>query len=1049
VSRYKAVPKKVNFPELDHTILKLWEDEKIFKQVQNLRAGERNWVFYDGPPGTNGLPHIGHMLHSALKDLWPRYKTMRGYNVVRRAGWDTHGLPVELKAEKELGLADKSEIPAFGVEKFQEHCRSTVFRFKDEWEKAITRIGRFLDLEDHYATLTNDYIQTDWWVIKQIWDKDLLYRDFKIMPYCARCGTTLSSHEVAQGYKDVKDMTLTARFQLKDEEKVFFLAWTTTPWTLIGNTALALGPDVVYVRVKLSDETLILAESLLEKVIADQEYEIISRHQGSELAGIEYLPLWDFFAGVDSEGRQGHFTLADDYVTDDDGTGIVHLALYGEDDYRLIAKNDLPRIQHVNDSGNFVGKCGQYAGRYFKEDGLDIDILKDLSARGLLYHKQKYEHSYPHCYKCETPLMYHAKASWFIKTTAVKDQMLQANREINWMPASIREGRFGSWLENNIDWAVSRERYWGSPLPVWVCQDEDCAKQICIESITDLQKYTDQKLDPEMDLHTPWIDEISVNCPSCGKKTVREPYVLDCWFNAGVMPWGQHGYPHKKGSQEKFEQQFPADFISEGLDQTRGWFYNLLAVSTILTGKSSYKNVICTGLIADKDGRKMSKTFGNVISPMDVFEKFGADAVRWTFYNSHPWNAKRFSEDLIREAVKQILIPYWNIYSFFVTYAEIDDWSPEKGLLKPDNELDRWILSATERLSSKVIKSLEKFDVFTASENIVDHLDELSNWYIRRSRGRFWKSDDDQDKQSAYSTLYRAIKELTYILAPFLPFVTEYVYQNMLKRAEPDLPASVHLCDWPEPQEQYRDRFLEREMDLVYHAVKLGRSLRSQHQLKVRQPLAKMLIVVGREEDDTCIHRMAGLIKDELNVKAVEISRNETELVEISVKANFRSLGKKYGPAMKEAAAIISTWGIEQIEMLERGEMLEVLEKMVKREDVTIHRKERAGLKVITEHGFTIALDTELNPDLIREGLSRELISRIQNLRKDSGFEVSDKIEVKISGDAKISEVVDCFAERICHETLAQKLEYSADLATESITEIDGMNIGLELKVIR
>jgi isoleucyl-tRNA synthetase len=1020
VSRYPAVPANVSFPALELETLAFWEERDIFRRSVEQRAGAPDWVFYDGPPGTNGRPHVGHMMQSALKDLWPRYKTMTGHRVLRRAGWDTHGLPVELKAERELGLADKSEIPAFGVEKFQEYCRSTVFRFKDEWEQSIRRIGRFLDLDDHYATLTRDYIQSDWWVVKQIWDKGLLQRDVKIMPYCARCGTSLSSHEVAQGYKDVTELTLTARFRLKGTPDTFLLAWTTTPWTLLGNVALALGPDVEYVFARVDGETLVFARELLPAVLGDKPHEILRTAAGSELAGLEYEPLWDWFAGPDEEGRTPHLTVADPYVTAGEGTGIVHLALYGEDDFRLIRAYGLPRVQHVDDTGHFTAACGTYAGRYFKEPGLDVEIVRDLAGRGLLHDKHRHEHSYPHCYKCENPLMYHAKPSWFIRTTAVREQMLAANRDIRWVPASIGEGRFGAWLENNVDWAVSRERYWGSPLPVWTCDSGDgCGHRLCVGSLAELQAHTQETIGEDFDPHIPWIDNLSVACPACGKAMRREPYVLDCWFNAGLMPWGQFGYPAKPGSVERFQNQFPADFICEGLDQTRGWFYTMLAVSTLLTGRSSFKNVICTGLVADKDGRKMSKTLGNVIEPAQVFEEFGADAVRWTFFNSHPWNAKRFSEDAIREAVKQILLPYWNIYSFFATYAALDNWAPAASPPAPVAELDRWILSATERLNERVSAALEAFDVYSASEAIVDHLDELSNWYIRRSRARFWKNGDDDDKQRAYATLHRCLGDLTRILAPFLPFVTEHVHRNLLRVADPSLPESVHLCDWPALEQGWRDLALEREMDLVYHAVKLGRTLRGQHQLKTRQPLAKMLVVVGAGEDDGCLRRMADLIREELNVKSVEISRDEHELVEIRVKPNFRTLGKVFGPRMKEAAEIVGGWGPAEIAQLEHGEMLEVLGSQVRLEDLQIQRTEREGLRVITERGFTIALDTELTPELVREGLARELVNRVQNLRKESGLAISDRIVLTVQDGPELREVLAVHGEAIAREVLA------------------------------
>jgi len=1020
-----SIPAGADFPALELETLAFWEREDVFRRSVAQREGAPDWVFYDGPPGTNGPPHMGHMMHSALKDLWPRYKTMRGFRVLRRAGWDTHGLPVELATEKALGLSDKSQIPAFGVEEFQRRCRETVERYKAEWEASIRRFGRFVDLDDPYATLTPDYIQSDWWVVKRVWDKGLLYRDVKILPWCARCGTSLSNHEVAQGYQDVVDLTLTARFPLRGRERVYLLAWTTTPWTLLGNVALAVGPELVYAFVRVGEDVLVLAEELLDSVLGAGEHEVLERRAGAELAGLEYEPLWDWQAAADAEGRRAHRVVADGYVTAGEGTGVVHLAFYGEDDFRLIKAWELPRVQHVDDAGRFVAGTGPYAGRYIKQDGLDVEIVKDLAARGRLHDKRRHEHSYPHCYKCENPLMYHAKPSWFIRTTAVRDAMLAANRGINWIPPSAGEGRFGAWLENNVDWAVSRERYWGSPLPVWSCEDEGCGRRLCVGSLAELQEHCAEPIPADFDPHVPWIDRLPVVCPACGKPMRREPYVLDCWFNAGLMPWGQFGYPAKPGSVELFASQYPADFISEALDQTRGWFYTMLAVSTLLTGGSSYRNVICTGLVVDKDGRKMSKSFGNVIHPDAVIEAYGADAVRWTFFNSHPWNSKRFSEEPVREAVKQVLLPYWNIASFFATYAGLDGWDPATMSAEPTAELDRWILSATARLARRVEAALDAFDGYGASEALVDHLDELSNWYVRRSRARFWKNEDDADKRRAYTTLHRALKELTLILAPFLPFVTETVHRRLLKASEPGLPDSVHLCDWPAAAAGVRDETLEREMDLVYHAVKLGRALRAQHQLKVRQPLAKLLVVVGREEDDGCLRRMAELIREELNVKRVEISRDEHELVEIRVKPNFRVLGKRFGPRMKEAAAEIERWGAAELAMLEHGEMLQVLGEELRLEDLQIQRREREGLRVVTERGFTVALDAELTPELLREGLARELINRVQNLRKESGLEVSDRIALTVAPGPELRAALAEHGERVARETLAVDLRLS------------------------
>ena len=1042
MSRYIPAEGQADFPALENQILDWWSAERIFEKSIEQRSEGPDWVFYDGPPGTNGKPHIGHMLQSSLKDLWPRYKTMQGFRVLRKAGWDTHGLPVELKAERELGIEDKSQIPAYGVEKFMEYCRSTVFRFKGDWEQSIRRIGRFLDLSDPYATLTNDYIQSDWWVIRQIWDKGLLYRDFRIMPYCARCGTTLSSFEVAQGYQDVMDLTLTARFPVVGLERTYFLAWTTTPWTLIGNTALALNPELDYVFVEVDGDTLILARELVESVLDGHAFRLVKTVKGRELDGMAYTPLWDFFAGPDTEGRVPHHALMGDFVTAEDGTGIVHLALYGEDDYRMIKRDNLPRIQHVDETGHFIEGCGPYTGRYFKADGLDLEILKDLQSRGLLQHKHKHTHSYPHCYKCENPLMYFARTSWFIRTSALREQLLAANAEINWYPGYIKDGRFGNWLENNIDWGVSRDRYWGSPMPIWSCA---CGKQLCVASKAELQQYVSQPMDQELDLHAPWIDYVEVSCPDCSARMTREPYLLDCWFNAGLMPWGQFGYPAKPGSEAQFENQYPADFICEGLDQTRGWFYTLLALSTILTGRSSFRNVICTGLIADKDGRKMSKTLGNVVDPGELFERFGADAVRWTFYNSHPWGQKRYSDDLVRDAVRDIVIPYWNIYSFFVTYANIEDWTfdGQPGQL---SELDRWIRSASVRVIGQVEQALEGYDVYTASTALLAYIEDLSNWYIRRSRTRFWKSEDGADKQAAFSTLYRCIRDLTLILAPFLPFVTETVYQRLIRRAEPGLPESVHLCRWPDVSHEQRDEVLESEMSLVTHAVNLGRSLRSRHNIKTRQPLRKMLLVVGRESDDAFVHRMEGLIREELNVRQVEISRREEDLVHLSVKANYRELGRFFAKRMPEAAAIIADWGMSEIETLEAGGTIDVLGVAVGLEGIAIQREEREGLIVITEQGFTVALDTELDEDLLQEGLARELVNRIQTLRKESELDVTDRIRLQLAGSPAVLAAAEAHREYICRETLAVSLDMvSANGALKPVTlNEEEAAIGLE-----
>ena len=1022
--QFSEVTNKPDFAAQEHRILDFWEEKNIFRRSIEQREGKPDFVFYDGPPGTNGQPHIGHMLQSALKDLWPRYKTMQGYRVLRKAGWDTHGLPVELKAEKELGLETKHDIEKFGVEQFADYCRDTVFRYKSEWVESINRIGRFLDTDDDYATLTNDYIQSDWWVFKQAWDKGLIYRDYKVMPYCSRCGTSLSAHELAEGYKDITDLTLTVKFKVVDQPDTYYLAWTTTAWTLLANVALAVSPVLTYARVQVEDQFYILAEDLLEQVFKDQEYKVLASFPGTELAGLTYEPLWDFHSKSD---EKIHFIVADDYVTAEEGTGIVHLALYGEDDYRLIRKNGLPIVQPIGLDGLFTAETGAYAGRHFVAEGMEVEILKDLAANGLLFSRQRYEHSYPHCYKCESKLMYYAKTSWFIRTSAYKDEMLAANADINWYPPHIKEGRFGRWLENNVDWAISRERYWGSPLPVWNCTSETCEHQVAIANVEELGAIADEPLSPDLDLHIPHIDQVKTSCPECGTPMRREPEVLDCWYNAGLMPWGQWGYPHVKGSEEIFKSQYPAEFICEGLDQTRGWFYNMLAVSTLLTGRSSYQNVICTGLIADAEGRKMSKTFGNIVNPMEVFEKYGADAVRWTFFNSHPWQAKRFNEETIQDGLKQIIIPLWNVYSFFVTYARIDGWQPEGKPASSTNELDRWIISATQTLVEKVSQNLDSYDVAGASQAILDYIDSLSNWYVRRSRRRFWKSENDNDKEQAYWTLYQALMTTVHVLAPFLPFITEAMYHNLKMDLDEKLPESVHLCDYPEVDESQRDTKLEHDMRLIYRTVTLGRALRNQHQLKVRQPLSRMLVVVSDEEDRQVVKRMAELIREELNVKLVDVAGDDRDLVDLSIKPNFRVLGKKAGSSMKALAAEISALSLDSIRMLEQKEMLSIMDYEIGYDDIFINREPKEGLQVISQDGVTVALETELTDDLVAEGLAREFINRVQNMRKEDDLNVTDRINISYSGSDKLKAAVMAHGSYICRETLAEVVNFTPD----------------------
>jgi isoleucyl-tRNA synthetase len=1059
---FQPTPPSVDFPKNDESVLAFWADKRVFKRSEETRAGKQPFVFYDGPPGTNGVPHIGHIMQSSLKDVWPRFKTMQGYYVLRKAGWDTHGLPVELTSEAELGLKGKVDIEKFGVGKFIEHCRSTVLRFRSDWVKAITRLGRFVDFEDDYLTMSNDFIQSDWWVIRQAFDKGLLYKDYKIVPYCSRCGTGLSSHEVAQGYQDITDLTITAKFRLLKKPDTSILAWTTTPWTLLGNVALAINAELEYCEVATTaqpNERFILAKGTLEKnaKALGKDYQVVRTFMGSELVGLEYEPLWDFSKPPSSDTK-AHIVIADNYVTTDDGTGVVHMALYGEDDFRLIKRNGVYQNQHVGADGRIAARCGSYAGRYFREEGLDVDIVKDLAARGLLFDKYRYEHAYPHCWRCKSPLMYFAKSSWFLKTTAIKDQMIAANNEINWQPPHTKEGRFGNWLENNVDWAVSRDRYWGSPINVWA-SEKDPAKRICPASVRELQELgaffqsSGKPIPSDIDLHIPTIDDV-VFKGSDGDLYRRESGVLDCWFNAGAMPWGQFGYPEKAGSKDIFKTQFPADFICEAVDQTRGWFYTLLAVSTIVTGKSSFKNVICTDLILDSSGRKMSKSLGNVVAPYPLIEKFGADAVRWTFYDSNPWQTKRYSEELPKEALRAVFIPIWNCYSFFVTYALLDKWTPGQRSEKTSTvELDRWILGSLRSAIEQVTSALEGYDIATAAKAISDFIEHLSNWYIRRSRKRFWKSEDDQDKRFAYTTLYDVLVTFSKLIAPMAPFVAETIYQNLVRSFDDSAPESVHLCDWPKPDAFPREEILEQEIGLIQEAASLARALRTEHNLKVRQPLGKLIVSPADSALIDAVRRHTESLVEEINIKEVVVSDRSADFVTLTIKPNWRALGPRFGEKMKEVGAAIQKLSPEEVQAIAAGKSVTIAlgaeSVALEPTDLLIEQKAKEGMVARAGRGVTVALTTELTKELILEGHAREVLSVIQRQRKAEGFEISDHINVSIWGDADL--VAACtehkgYLEREC---LAKSFQVAEGLPSGKETfDINGHAACLELRKI-
>jgi isoleucyl-tRNA synthetase len=1056
---FKPVAKNVSFPKLEESLLTFWEEQRIFQKTDEIRRGGLEYVFYDGPPGTNGVPHIGHMMQSALKDLWPRYKTMRGYHVIRRAGWDTHGLPIELTAEKELNLSSKRDILTYGVEKYIDYCRATVYRYMDSWEKAIHRIGRFLDLKDAYLTLSNEYIQSDWYLLKLAWERRLdpdrlelkgknvsprfLYKDYRILPYCARCGTALSNFEVADGYRDVKDMTLTAKFPVQGMPNHFFAAWTTTAWTLLSNVALALGPDIDYVALRRTAdgendkarEVIIMARARVEAYKPFLEpFEILWTKKGSELAGWKYHPLWDF-----QKDDKAHRVVVDDYVTTEDGTGIVHLALYGEDDFRIIRREGLPLVQNIDENGYGRSGIEPYSGRYFKDETLDIDIIKELFARGLLLSKEKYEHAYPFCYRCDNALMYFARPGWFLRTASFSQEMLKANSHINWQPSYIKDGRFGNWLENTIDWNVTRERYWGSPLPVWTCPQEGCAGEICVGSLEELRRLAGPEADKllfnekigQIDLHKPLIDRVKIPCPKCSTPMTRENFVLDSWFNAGLMFIGQWGYPAAPGSREIFAKQYPAEFICEAVDQTRGWFYTLLATSTLFAicndmpenQWSCYRNVICTELVLDEEGRKMSKSRGNVVDPMGLFNELGADATRWTFYSSNPWNVKRFSAHVVRDAIRDILLPIWNSYSFFVTYARVDGWTPPEQMPTPEHPLDRWLLGELTLLNREVTKSLEEYDVACAANACTRFIDQLTNWYIRRSRRRFWKSGDDQDKRCAYATLYKALTDFTLMLAPFLPFISEEIYQNLVRSINPAAPESVHLCNWPEPAVLEVDESLSHSMDLARRIVRSGRDLRQKRSIKVRQPL-EQISVVATGEAAAGLSMVNELICEELNVRKVVILADDSQLVSLQAQPNFRALGRRFGKEVNKAAEQLRALSQDQVAALARGEEVSVAQLRFTQEDVVIERKPLENWAVSSEEGLTVALNLNLTPELKAEGIAREFVHLVQNLRKDADLNVIDKIVTSFTSQSDdIIKAIQLGSNWIRQETLSGSLQ--------------------------
>ena len=1031
---YNKVSTNMNFVEREKEIEKFWRDNDIFKKsMENRKEGE-TYTFYDGPPTANGKPHIGHVLTRVIKDMIPRYQTMKGKMVPRKAGWDTHGLPVELEVEKLLGLDGKEQIEEYGLDPFIKKCKESVWKYKGMWEDFSETVGFWADMDNPYVTYDDNFIYSEWCALKQIWDKKLLYKGFKIVPYCPRCGTPLSSHEVAQGYKDVKERSAIARFKVKDED-AYILAWTTTPWTLPSNVALCVNPNETYVKVKAGDGyTYYMAEALLDSVLgklADEEngvkaYEILETYKGSDLENKEYEPLFDFAKDIIAkQHKKAYYVTCDTYVTMGDGTGVVHIApAFGEDDAQVGRKYDLPFVQLVNGKGEMTEET-PYAGVFCKK--ADPMVLKDLEEKGLLFDAPKFEHSYPHCWRCDTPLIYYARESWFIKMTAVKDDLVRNNNTVNWIPESIGKGRFGDWLENIQDWGISRNRYWGTPLNVWECE---CGHQECIGSRAELAEKSGNPDAAQVELHRPYIDAVTIKCPDCGKEMHRVPEVIDCWFDSGAMPFAQHHYPFE--NKEVFEQQFPAKFISEAVDQTRGWFYSLMAESTLLFNKAPYENVIVLGHVQDENGQKMSKSKGNAVDPFEALEQYGADAIRWYFYiNSAPWLPNRFHGKAVQEGQRKFMSTLWNTYAFYVLYAEIDQFDATKYTLDYEKlpVMDKWLLSKLNTLVKTVDENLGNYRIPEAARALDSFVDEMSNWYVRRSRDRFWAKGMEQDKINAYMTLYTALVTVAKTAAPMIPFMTEDIYQNLVRNLDPTAPESIHLCDFPVANEQHIDKELEDNMEAVLKIVVIGRACRNTANIKTKQPIGKMYV----KADFALSEYFVEIIEDELNVKSVEFTEDVSAFTSYTFKPQLRTVGPKYGKYLKQIQQTLASLdGNQAMAKLKAEGALKLDnisdEVVLCEEDLLISMAQKEGYVSDSEGGVTVVLDTNLTPELIEEGMVREIISKLQTMRKEADFEVTDRIHVTYSGSDKVGEIFEKYGENI-------KTVVLADTVTEGMTD--------------
>ena len=1015
---YKKVPTTLNFVEREKETLKFWKDNQIFEKSVQLRQGAPAYTFFDGPPTANGKPHIGHVLTRAMKDIIPRYKTMRGYDVLRKAGWDTHGLPVELEVEKELGLDGKEQIEQYGVIPFIQKCKESVWKYKGEWEVMSDRMGFWADMDNPYITYDNDYIESEWWALKAIYEKGLLYKGHKIVPYCPRCGTALSSHEVAQGYKEVKETSATVRFRVPDEENTYFLAWTTTPWTLPSNVSLCVNPDVTYAYVRVDGkETFIMAKDLIEAVLEGHDTEIIKEVVGRELEYKHYEPLFECTRKA-AGGKDAFYVMVDDYVTTTDGTGIVHNApAFGEDDYRVCKKYDLPFVQMVDSKGEMCGGT-PWDGVFVKK--ADPMVLKDLDERGLLFAAPRFEHSYPFCWRCDTPLIYYARSSWFIAMTKVKDRLIDYNRRINWIPETIKEGRMGNFLENVIDWGISRERYWGTPLPVWVC--DKCGKIHVVGSRKELSELTG--CDENVELHKPYVDPLTWQC-ECGGTMRREPVVIDCWFDSGSMPFAQWHYPFE--NKDMFQRRYPANFISEAIDQTRGWFYTLSAIAACLFDSPAFLNCIVLGHVQDKEGRKMSKHIGNVVDPWVLLDNQGADAVRWYFYTSSmPWLPNRFSAEAVSESQRKYMGTFWNTYAFYILYADIDNFDPTRHKLVRENltPMDRWILSRLNTLMGHVEAYLDDLKMTEAGREMQDFMDDLSNWYVRRCRERYWGKDMTPDKEAAYMTLYTVLKTMALISAPFTPFMSETMYQNMVRTVDKSAPESIHLCDWPKKDESFIDPELEANMAAVLDIVVLGRSARNAANIKNRQPVASMY-VQGKALPDMYV----SIIADELNVKEVRFVDDASSFISYRVKPQLKTLGPRYGKLLPKINQYLAGEGIGNavVAAHNRGESykfdIDGTEISLSAEDVLVSTEENAGFVTVTEHDLSVVLDTNLTPELIEEGFVREIVSKVQTMRKEAGFEVTDHIVLSHHGNSLIEGIFARHGAEIAADTLADSIK--------------------------